>query len=474
MNFTKLTLTCAHLVLTCSILTAAGGGGGERKLTNDSYISENAIPFLYEKEEDDPGRNLPFFGLGLGDRFLGNGNLYPGFTLPGGAVWQPRLWFYGNSRTSLGTYDLGNNRPKVSEWATRFNLFANLQLTGTERILIGIEPFHRGNQFLGEVFEPDTGPGFTNPTNARIRTLFFEGDLAELIPMADVNDSKGLDIGFSIGRQLISFQDGLLINDTIDGIGLTKNNLRFNGVDWLTNLRITLFRGWDEVNRDDNVLDKSSKLTGLFTAVDTVWSTIELDIVFVESSNKATGDLLSWGVGNTMRLFEQFNWTFRALGSNATDNTTRQSDDGHLLFTEFSITPHGTHDVLYLNAFAGFDQFSSSARGELSGGPLGRTGILFAARGVGTYPSPFSNRAREAFGSAIGYQYFFAQNKQHIVVETGFRKDTSNTGPDHVGLGAQWQVSFFDNYIFQLDSFVRGGEGSPAAYGTRSEFQIKF
>ena len=78
----------------------------ERPIGGRSYITEEVVPYLYEKEEDDPEKNQPLFGLGLGDDFLGNGNLHPGFTIPTGAVWQPRLWFYGTSRTSVGTYDL--------------------------------------------------------------------------------------------------------------------------------------------------------------------------------------------------------------------------------------------------------------------------------------------------------------------------------------------------------------------------------
>ena len=445
-----------------------------RSVEGKSYISEKYIPYLYEKIEDDPGRNHPLSFLSLGDRFLGNGNLAPGFVLPTGAVWQPRLWFFGNSRTSIGTYDLGDNRDQVSEWATRLDLFANLQLTGTERIVLGVEPFHRDTDFLGERFRPEGSGDFRNPTNLRVRTLFFEGDLAEVFPDFDPLDKKGLDIGFSIGRQDVVFQDGLLINDTIDGIGLTKNSLRFDGVDWLTNLRISTFWGFNEINRDDNQDDNTAKLYGLFTAADTIWSTFEADFVYVDSHDDETGDLLAWGFSSTKRLFEHYNWTFRYVGSKAMTRQTRQSDDGHLLFTEFSWTPYGTHDVMYVNGFLGIDNYTSPARDTLAGGPLGRTGILFAARGVGSYPSPLSNRAQEAFGAAVGYQKFFDNNSQHVVLEVGFRRDTTNDSPDFVGIGAQWQKSFNDNYIIQIDSFLRGEEDGGVGYGIRTEFQIKF
>lgn len=446
----------------------------ERPIGGRSYITDEVIPYLYEKEEDDPEDNQPFFGLGLGDDFLGNGNLHPGFTIPTGAVWQPRLWFYGTSRTSLGTYDLGENSPQTSEWATRLDLFGNLQLTGTERILVGVTPFHRDNDFLGQVLDPTESKESTNPTNLRVRTLFLEGDLAELFPKFDPLDSKGLDIGFSIGRQSVLFQDGMLINDTIDALGLTKNNIRFNENAWLTNLRVTTIWGFNEINRDDNEKSDDAQLFGLFTAMDTIWSTFEADAIYVDTEDEDAGDLFVWGLSSTKRIHEHYNWTVRYLGSNAVDDETDVSSDGHLLFTEVSWTPKGTHDVMYINGFAGIDNYTSASRDELAGGPLGRTGTLFAARGVGDYPSPLSNRAQQALGAAIGYQYFFDNKTQHLILETGFRRDTTNNSPDFVALGAQWQKSFGKRYLIQLDSFIRGEEDGEAGYGVRTEFQVKF
>lgn len=456
-----------------------GSGAGDpsdRSIHGGSYISEKPIPYLYGKKEDDPGRNLPMFGLGLGDPFLSNGNLSPGFTLPTGAVWQPRLWFFGESRTALHSYDLGPRGPHVSEWATRFDLFANLQLTGTERILLGIEPFHRGSSFLGERFEPNASEGWTNPTNARIRTLFFEGDLAELFPNFDYTDKKGLDIGFSIGRQNVIFQDGLLLNDNMDGVGLTKNNLRFGNLEWLTNLRLTMFWGVDEVSRDDNLKDPSAKLYGFFTAMDTIWSTFEVDLVYVDSNIPKNGDVIAGGISSIKRLFDRYSWTMRALGSTVANGgaETRKSDDGTLLFSEFSFSPRGTHNVLYINGFWGIDHYTSASRDVLAGGPLGRTGILFAARGVGSYPSPLSNRAQDALGSVIGYQMFFSNKRQNVIIETGIRRDVSDVSPDNHGLALQWQRAFKDNYILQTDGFITEDEAGAPGYGARTEFLIKF
>ena len=74
----------------------------------------NRPPLIYEK----------------GDDFLGVGELQEGFETPWGAVWQPQLWLFGTARTSLFYFDNGVRSPS-SEWATRLDLFANLQLTHT-------------------------------------------------------------------------------------------------------------------------------------------------------------------------------------------------------------------------------------------------------------------------------------------------------------------------------------------------------
>ena len=200
-------------------------------------------------------------------------------------------------------------------------------------------PFHRDNDFLGQVFDPSNSKESTNPTNLRVRTLFFEGDLAELFPKFDPLDSKGLDIGFSIGRQSVLFQDGMLINDTIDAFGLTKNNIRFNENAWLTNLRVTALWGFNEVNRDNNEESDDAQLFGLFTAMDTIWSTFEADTIYVDADDEDGGDLFVWGLSSTKRIHEHYNWTMRYLGSSAIDDETDVSSDGHLLFTEVSWTP---------------------------------------------------------------------------------------------------------------------------------------
>ncbi|NQZ59382.1 MAG: hypothetical protein HRT88_18175 [Lentisphaeraceae bacterium] len=464
-------------VLTIFLLPLFVFGEGFKKNSEEkSYISGEYIPYLFAEAKDDPDRTAPFFGLGedyLGDKFLGNGNLAPGFEIPGGAVWQPRLWFYGTYRSSFGSYDAGAAKPQ-SEWANRLDLFANLQLTGTERILIGVEPFNRDDDFLGQKFSSNETSDFENPLNLRVRTLFFEGDLAELLPGLDPNDFKGLDIGLSLGRQRLVFQDGLLINDIVDAIGLTKNNLRFEGLAWLNSLRVSVLYGWNEVHRNDNAEDEDARIYALLTAADTSWSTLEADVIYVDSENDEEGDLLTWGFGSTSRVAGDYNLTLRYLGSQEMSGETPQSGSGQLFFSEVSFTPKASVDLVYWNSFVGLDDFTSAARGETNGGPLGRIGLLFAARNIGNYPAPINNRANNAFGTALGYQMFFSNNRRHVIIEAAYKRYSDNATGDVLGLAVQLQQALGKRYIIQFDTFILAEECSDINYGFRGEFLVKF
>ena len=48
-----------------------------------------------------------------------------------------------------------------------------------------------------------------------------------------------------------------MINDTVDAIGITKNNIQ---TPWTSNLRVTALWGWDNVNRNNNIRDDGSEL----------------------------------------------------------------------------------------------------------------------------------------------------------------------------------------------------------------------
>ncbi len=457
---------------------------------DDSRLTDERIPL---EPDAVPERPRPL--IELGDRFLGSGTLEKGFKLPTGAVWEPSLVVFGTLRTAYQSFD--NDTGRYSELASRLDLFGNLQLSGTERVVAGFRPLDRDGRFTSYVLASDL-PGvkedeFSEELNGELTSLFFEGDFGEIFPNLSRDDFEPTDIGFSVGRQPLLFQEGLLINDSIDGIGITRNTLQPHGT---SNFRATLFWGWKEIdrsttagaggNRDDN----GAQLFGLLTSTDLSRSTVDADLTWVRSKvvgggggpETATGgDLLAGGISFVQRIGKA-STGFRVLGSYAVDDTADTSD-GLLLFGETAWSPPHGEDHLYVNGFWALDEFVSAARGPATGGPLGRAGINFAAVGLGRYGAALSSRARDVAGGAVGYQRFFDHTRKQLLVELGARIGTADDVDDSVATTVRYQAALGRRFVVVVDGFVgwrqaasggRNSDGGDTISGSRVELVIKF
>ena len=457
------------LVFGC-LTPVAFGQDAAHHSQEQSHEQESAARFPDEpiplKLAGFPQRPKPI--LELGPRFLGTGTLDPGFELPGGAVWQPALLIYGTYRTAFQTFDDGAD--KFTEWVNRLDLFGNLQLTSTERILVGMRPLDQDGRFTGYALEPGgEADGWLDEFNGRLTTFFFEGDIGELLPNLDRSDFGTNDWGFSVGRQPLVFQEGLLINDTIDGVALVRDTLTPKGG---SDLRLTFFYGWDNIHRDNNEETGGTNMFALFTESDFPSSTYQFDAVYIHD-DEGRADGFYWGAGAIQRL-RHFNTAFRVLGSYALDDESAAVSTGHLLFSEVSWTPHHTNNLVYVNGFWGIDEFASAARGPATGGPLGRTGVLFAAVGLGNYGAALGNRADNAVGGAIGYQMFFDETRKQLILEAGGRTGTKGDGASIFALGARYQQAIGQHTILRFDVFGAIPEEGDEAYGARVELQFKF
>ncbi len=427
-------------------VTDADGDEGTGKKHHGSRLSDERIPLQLD---DFPQRPRPL--LELGEPFLGTGTLDKGFKLPTGAVWQPSLLLFGTYRTSIQSFD-GDDR--ITEWSNRLDLFFNLSLSGTERLVLALRPLDRYGRFSTFYFDhPDPGLDgeFVDELNLEITGLFFEGDFGEIFPNLSKNDFKRTDVGFSVGRQPLLFQEGLLINDTIDGIGITRNTLQPN----TSNYRMTFFWGFNEVGRGgptNNTQEYNDNLLGFLTSTDFRKTTMDIDLVYVVAKDELVGDLVAGGLSAVQR-FGQWNTSFRILGSFATERETEFATDGALLFAEISTTPHRTHNLAYFTLFAAADEFSSAARGPATGGPLGRAGINFAAVGIGNYGAPLSNRARDVAGGAFGYQWFFDHTRKQVIAEIGGRVGTASDIDDATALTIRYQAAFGKHFVAIVDGY---------------------
>lgn len=408
--------------------------------------------------------------------FLAPGWLAQGIEIPTGAVWRPSVWIFGQYRLGVNYYD-GHTGNRLAEIAHRLDLFAQVNLTGTERVLIGLRPLDREVGRTRQFNSYDFRAGdWINGWNADFQTVFFEGDFGEIFPWLDPYDSDQLDYGFSVGRMPLLAQQGLLINeDRIDAVTVTRNTLYGPG---LLNLRMTGVYAWDQLNRNNNTPDDDAQLFALLTESDFKFNTVNADMTYVKSS-QINGDLYAFGLSSIQRLHgyhNTYNSSVHVLGSFPGNGESAVAGQGELLFSQFSWTPHHSVDLIYVNAFWAIDQFTSPARGTLAGGPLGQTGLLFSAPGLGRFGAPLSNNAFDTAGASIGYQMFFEHTRSQLVFEVGGRADThSSRGMgDMIAAGMRYQKALGQHWIFLVDGVVEKTESLGVTPGARVEILARF
>lgn len=427
---------------------------------------------IEQRATDDSDTEIPdrksLFG---GDRFLSPGPIHPGFKMPGGATWRPTFMAFGTLRSAMQTFQRGTT--DVSEWVNRLDLFGNIYLTGTERILIGFRPFDRNGDFTGYTLAGGSRPeGWNHRFNMVPQTLFFEGDFGELFPFLDPQDKRRLDYQFSIGRQPVIMQDGMMMNDSIDALAITRHNIYMLGA---SNTRVTGWFGVNQINRGNNIEDQGAKLFAVSTTLDYAGFTLETDAAYVKGSRSTGGDGAYLGIGHIRRI-GHWGSTLRANASWSLDDHTPAVNNGYIFTHELSRTLPGSSDIVYLNTFIGVDNYTSAARDPATGGPLGRMGLMNRAVGLGSYGAPLSNRSGDSIGASIGFQHFFDAAAYHqLLVEIGARKGyDSNPEPLTGAIGAQYQWGISRGLIWILGGFASLDEKGTTGYGGRSEMMVKF
>jgi hypothetical protein len=437
--------------------------------TDTPRFSEEHIQL---KPPSDTGNRPPLIYEG-GDLFLGTGRLNEGFETPWGAVWQPQLWVFGTLRSAVYTIDDGVESP-TAEWGNRLDLYANLQLTGTEKIIIGIRPLDRNRlDRFSRVTLNDNRGGNRQEFNADIRTFFFEGDLGSLFPKLDPGGYTWLDYGFTVGRQLLTFQEGILLNDEIDSVGIVRNNIRLPGV---SNLRTSLLYGWNEVGRGNatNVRGTSTNIIGLFNSADTPLSSINLDIIYTIDAEEITDeDAYYVGLSSIQRI-GHYNTAFRVNSSIAEGDDNSRVGTGTLFSAEVSFTPRSSDDIVYLNTFVSAGNFTQAGREAVVGGPLGALGILFASPSLGNFGSELDSFADDVTGFALGYEAFWQNHRRSLTMEVAGRKDIGGEGIDSLAVGFEFRQRLLQRLQLQVDVHYSFQESRDNGYGARTELLYQF
>ncbi|MCG8600656.1 MAG: hypothetical protein MI807_10980 [Verrucomicrobiales bacterium] len=445
---------------------------------DDSLFPENIDRenMLAERAPDDVTTDVPdrrsLFGK---DRFLSSGPVDPGREGLTGATWRPSFFAFGNLRTAMQSFESAGG-PRTNEWANRLDLFGNFQLTSTERFLIGFRPLDDESAFTGVARMQGDKTRFQNGFDGEPHTFFFEGYLDELFPRLDPDDRLGLDLGFSLGRQPLVLQNGILANDNVDAFALTKHNFfRMNA----SATRVSAWFAFNEIHRNDRLRDSGAVLYGLSSTWDYPKQTLEIDAAYVDGTNPengGSGDGAFVGIGRIAR-HGYWSSTFRANGSFAMHSKSRTVNDGWLLTHQLSRTMKHSEDILTFSTYSEHGDYTSAARDPANGGPLGGFSFLQRAVGIGTYGAPLDANTGDALGFEISYQQFLDdEERRQLLYSAGVVRTETPTGEETVtgAIGLQYQQQLNQSMLFQIGGFGSLDDDGEKGFGVRTELQKKF
>ncbi len=400
----------------------------------------------------------------------------------------PQLVVFGDQRTAVA-YNKQNNGQEIGQLAARLNLFFNLQLTGTERVLMLWEPFQDGAAFTRYEFagpDRDRGAQPEFEFNDQPTTLFFEGDMSAIL--AGLTDEyKSYDLPFSFGRMPLLFQNGVWLEDAFLGGAFTipaKNSAALG----ITNYDITFFAGGSEITSDAFVDRNGAKdddgaiMIGAAGFFDVAEGYLELGYAYLHDTDKQTGGDQSYhnvtaaftkryfgAVSNSTRIIANFGQSPGA-GFNKTAN-------GFLLLSENAFITHLPLTLIpYTNFWIGKDNPQSVARAGAAGGVLRNTGLAFETDNLTGFPT-LDPTGRDTFGGAVGLQYLFGLDQQ-LVVEAAavvpWDGKNGAAGDNQYALSARYQIPLTNQIILRADAIYGFLESADDVFGARLELRVKF
>ncbi len=322
--------------------------------------------------------------------FLGKRNLItPGFTL------------FGDYRTGIAYNDNGAGNGK-GIWAHRLNLDFDLQITATERIHAFWGPLDEDGRFTRAELSTDGRDelDFIEEFDDDFDTLFFEGDLGYI--WGGMTDQFApFDLPFVAGKFPLLFQNGIWMNDAIEGFAFTLPARNAPLLKW-SNYEVTFFAGFDDVDNpafggDDNAAD----VYGTNWFIEAWEGYFEIGQAYLKDHTNDDRSHHNATIAYTRRYRQRLSNSIRFIANFGQDNASGpRRADGQLLLIENSLVS-GNRDyfVPYFNLFAGWGTPQSVAR---VGGILQNTGINFETDALTGFPK-LDDRANDTYGAALGF-----------------------------------------------------------------------
>ena len=411
----------------------------------------------------------------LGRPWYQLGQLSPGSSLLGfHNNLTPQFLVYGDFRSAIASNDLGDNR--ITRTASELNLDFDLKLTGTERFHMFMAPLDDGVNNTGYSFDDNE---FINEYDAQIDFGYFEGDLGAMVG-GFVGKTLPFDLPFTIGEIPLVLQNGVWLEDAFLGFAATlpaRNSPRFD----ISNIDITFFAGYDQINSDAFPGDNSAaKMYGFASFIDANNGYWEIDYAFLEDRTFDDRSYHNIGIGFTRRYGRLISNSTRVIvNAGQSTDVVENTADGVLLLSENSlITGSPSTLVPYFNFFAGFDRPQSAARAAQAGGVLRNTGILFETDGMTGFPT-LDATANDTYGMALGLNVLPNDFSQQLVLEAallGVMGDdaTRNAPGNQYGLGVRYQLPLTNAIILRADAMVGFLDNDEDINGVRMELRHKF
>jgi hypothetical protein len=320
------------------------------------------------------------------------------------------------------------------------DLEVNLQLTATQRIHAQFLPLDGG--FLRPtVYQVYPGGGWT------VRTVREGGEPAELWYEGEVlnwltpRDQYPLDLNFVIGRFPLSFQNGILLNNIVDGFSVAKDNIQFSN--W-SNLNIIYFLTRGETQGGLEPYQKQEDRKNL-TGID---ADADIGDYFVEGTFIASYDnprtiqypknlnRFFWGLSLTRSIGEE-GVTLRVLG-----NTGNESQgNGQFLGLETTHEFAGTRP--YFNVFGATRNFVTAS--QQFDAPLINEGILLAPDRLTPTPG-LKGSANDEIGGVLGV-LLNPRGHTTFTPEMGYTFDNASPGNNQYGAALQIQSDLAEYVI---------------------------
>ncbi len=417
------------------------------------------------------------------DELYGTGEVGEGIVLFGEKNrFFPHLLVFGDWRTAVAFNR--NNGNEVGQIATRLNLFADLKLTATERILMFYEPLRNNGNATRLVFEDDksNGASFEFEIEDEPTTLFFEGDAGAII--AGITDEfQTYDRPIAFGRVPLLFQNGVWLDDAFLGGAFTipaQNSSTFD----ITNYDLTFFAAGAEVTTDAFVKDtggnddNEAAMIGVKGFFDMQEGYLELGAAYLHDKKQKDDDesYLNLTAAFSKRYFGKISNATRVI-LNVGQESPRQGKrtaDGFVLISENALITHLPLTLIpYANFWLGKDAPQPAARGD---GLLKNIGLAFETDALTGFPT-LDAAGRDTFGGALGVQYLFALDQQLVVEaaavipwdgENGVAKD------EQFALSARYQIPLSNQWILRADGIYGFLVDDQDVFGARMELRLKF